>query len=296
MAKRSTSITVAVIGGSGLYDLPGLEKSTEHKLETPFGPPSSRIVEGQLEGTRVLFLARHGIGHTFLPKEVNYQANIYALKRLGATWCISVSAVGSLRENIAPGHLVIPNQLLDRTKGRPDTFFGRGMVGHVSFGTPFCPVLQKQLLQSAKKLAGKVGTVAHDGGTYICIEGPAFSTRAESLLYRSWGADIIGMTALPEAKLAREAAISYANLALVTDYDCWRSEDAEVDVAELLNTLKKNLELSRTILREVIPKVAKLTQPPLVASASRHIVVTDPERIPVFVKRDLEVILGRVIR
>jgi 5'-methylthioadenosine phosphorylase len=296
MAKRSTSSTVAIIGGSGLYDLPGLSNRTEHKVETPFGPPSSRIVEGQLEGSRVLFLARHGIGHTFLPREVNYQANIYALKKLGASWCVSVSAVGSLREEIAPGHLVVPNQLIDRTKNRPDTFFGRGMVGHVPFGTPFCPVLQKQLSQCAKKHATKRGSFAHDRGTYVCIEGPAFSTRAESLMYRNWGADIIGMTALPEAKLAREAALSYANLALVTDYDCWRSEEAEVDVAELLKTLRKNLDLSQEILCDVIPKLAKLAQPPLVASASRDIVVTNPERIPVFVKRDLEVILGRLIR
>ena len=212
-----SSIRVAVIGGSGLYEMSGFELIEEKKLQTPFGAPSDKIVIGRLEGVEIAFLPRHGKGHFILPSEINYRANIWALKKLGAEFIIASAACGSLREDIHPGDIVIIDQFIDRTKRRIDTFMGEGIVGHLVFADPICPNLAEVLYQSAKDLGLRV----HKGGTYVCIEGPSFSTRAESRLYQSWGADVIGMTNLTEAKLAKEAELCYASIALCTDYDCW---------------------------------------------------------------------------
>ena len=222
----SETVSLAVIGGSGLYSMSGLQGSREHDLDTPFGKPSAPIVVGTLEGQRVAFLARHGLGHHISPSEVNYRANIYALKSLGATQIISVSACGSLREDYAPGHIVIPDQLFDNTKGRERTFFGEGLVAHVSIADPFCTDLSDQLEAATRA----TGATTHRGGSFITIEGPRFSTKAESIVFRTWGMSLIGMTASPEAFLAREAEICYAVMAHVTDYDVWHVSEAPVTV------------------------------------------------------------------
>lgn len=241
----SESIPLAVIGGSGFYDMPGLEDAEELEIATPFGPPSDRIRVGTLGGRRVAFLARHGRHHTILPSELPQRANFWALKQLGVERVLSVSAVGSLREVYAPGHLVVPSQLIDRTWGRPSTFFGDGLVGHISFAEPFCPRMRQAALAAARG----AGATVHDGGTYVVMQGPAFSTRAESELHRAWGADLIGMTALPEAKLAREAELCYATLACVTDYDCWHETEAAVDAATVFETLRRNVAVSQEAVR-----------------------------------------------
>ncbi|WBL35498.1 S-methyl-5'-thioadenosine phosphorylase [Tepidiforma flava] len=241
----SESIPLAVIGGSGFYDMPGLEDAEELEIATPFGPPSDRIRVGTLGGRRVAFLARHGRHHTILPSELPQRANFWALKQLGVERVLSVSAVGSLREVYAPGHLVVPSQLIDRTWGRPSTFFGDGLVGHISFAEPFCPRMRQAALAAARC----AGATVHEGGTYVVMQGPAFSTRAESELHRAWGADLIGMTALPEAKLAREAELCYATLACVTDYDCWHETEAAVDAATVFETLRRNVAVSQEAVR-----------------------------------------------
>src|SRR5499426_2328297 len=233
--------TLGVFGGSGLYELPGLEAIERVTVETPFGPPSDEFVIGRLAGTRLVFLPRHGRGHRLLPTELNFRANVYGMKRLGAEWIVSVSAVGSLREEIAPGHVVVPDQFIDRTRGRQSTFFGRGVVAHVQFADPVCPALSKAVGAAARA----EGATVHQGGVYVCMEGPAFSTRAESHLYRSWGAQVIGMTNLQEAKLAREAELCFATLALATDYDCWRTGHADVAIDEILRVLAANADLAR---------------------------------------------------
>ncbi len=283
--------TVGVIGGSGLYDIEGLQDVEEIDIDTPFGKPSDVIVSGTLDGVRLLFLPRHGRGHRFTPTEVPYRANIWALKKLGADWCISVSAVGSLREEIVPGHVVIIDQFIDRTKGiRDSTFFGEGIVGHVAFGDPISPVLA-DILHEATVAAG--GTV-HRGGTYVCMEGPQFSTRAESELYRSWGASVIGMTNVPESKLAREAEIAYATIALATDYDCWHPGHDDVNVAAVIETMNKNVSLARDIIRRAAPAVpAELD--PLVAGASEFAVMTAPDRIPAARREALAPIIGKYL-
>ena len=233
------SIDLAVLGGSGFYEMPGLRGVEEVAVATPFGEPSDVIRVGELEGRRVAFLARHGRGHRLLPSELPQRANFWALKSLGARRVLAVSAVGSLREDYAPRHLVAPDQLIDRTRGdRPATFFGEGVVAHVAFAEPFCAGLRELALAAARE----AGATAHDGGAYVVIEGPAFGTRAESELYRSWGASLVGMTALPEAKLAREAELCYAMLAAVTDYDAWHAEEATVDAAVVFETLAANVE------------------------------------------------------
>jgi len=232
---------IGIIGGSGLYEIAGLEKPRHVELDTPFGPPSDAYLLGRLDGHDLAFLPRHGLGHRILPTEVNFRANIYGFKSLGADAILAVSAVGSLREDIAPGHVVVPDQLIDRTRGRVSTFFGEGIVAHVPFADPFCPVLRAVIAD----VAGKAGATVHRGGTYVCMEGPQFSTRAESNLYRSWGGDIIGMTNLQEAKLAREAEICFGTLALATDYDCWRSADASVEIEDVLRVLEDNADLAR---------------------------------------------------
>jgi len=236
---------VGIIGGSGFYRMEGLTGVRELRLDTPFGAPSSEIVLGTLEGVPVAFLPRHGPGHRILPGELPSRANVYALKTLGVEIIVGVSAVGSLREDIEPLHLVVPDQLIDRTRGRRSTFFGEGLVAHIAFADPFCPEVRPALVTAGRQ----AGATAHNGGTYVAIEGPAFSTRAESNLYRTCGADVIGMTALPEAKLAREAEICYAMLACATDYDCWHEDEADVSAELIVANLRKNVAVSQETLR-----------------------------------------------
>jgi 5'-methylthioadenosine phosphorylase len=267
----SARTVIGVIGGSGLYELSGLTNVHEQKVETPFGPPSDTLLVGDLGEVRLVFVPRHGRGHRLLPSEVPYAANIHALKQLGAEYVLSVSAVGSLREEIHPGHVVIPDQLIDRTKERRSSFFGDGVVGHIAFAEPFCHGLRNILLGAVRDS----GTTVHPHGTLVVMEGPAFSTRAESHLYRSWGAHIIGMTALPEAKLAREAELCYATLALSTDYDCWRAEEEAVTVDAVVAVLKRNVSLAREAIRRAAQMIATL--PPRTCSCSRateHAVMT----------------------
>ncbi len=283
-----TTPTIAVIGGSGLYALEGLTDVDDVRLPTPFGEPSDAIVVGSLEGVRIAFLPRHGRGHRLTPAEVPSRANIYALKALGVERIISVSAVGSLRDDIRPLDLVVPDQLIDRTVGRPSTFFGRGIVAHVGFADPFCPELSPLL----HHLAAETHRTVHLGGTCVVIEGPAFSTKAESLLYRSWGADIIGMTALPEAKLAREAEICYATLACVTDYDVWHETEETVTVAMVVANLLSNVVTAKEVIRRVAPRI-----PAERACACRNAladaIITDREAIPEGVRQDLAPLLRR---
>jgi 5'-methylthioadenosine phosphorylase len=286
---------LAVIGGTGLYAVEELEAIEEINIDTPYGNPSAPIVSGMIDNTRVLFLARHGRNHTLLPSEVNYRANIWALKELRATWCLSVSAVGSLKEEYQPGHVVVPDQFIDRTKHRPSTFFGDGVVAHVPFASPVCPVLSKLVLESAVNLAPLGDSAAHSGGTYLAMEGPLFSTRAESRMYRAWGANIIGMTNLPEAKLAREAEISYATAAMVTDYDCWRSESDDVDVSEIMQTLQANTALAKRIIVNVAKRVATLKQPEFISNALATAILTPKENISEAVKGRLNPILKKYL-
>lgn len=243
------SIDLAVLGGSGFYEMPGLLGVEELAIDTPFGRPSDAIRVGELEGRRVAFLARHGRGHRLLPSEIPQRANFWALKSLGVQLVLAVSAVGSLREEYAPGQLVAPDQLIDRTRGdRPGTFFGEGVVAHVSFAEPFCEDLRRQALAAARE----AGATAHDGGAYVTIEGPAFGTKAESELYRSWGASLVGMTAIPEAKLAREAELCYAMLAAVTDYDAWHEAEEAVDATTVMTRLAENVEVSREAVAKLV--------------------------------------------
>jgi len=282
--------TVSVIGGSGVYAVEGLTGVKEHQIQTPFGSPSDAVVEGYLGATRLLFLARHGKKHSLLPSEVNSRANIWALKSLGAEWCIGITAVGSLREELSPGMVVVPDQILDRTRNRPSTFFGRGLVAHVSFGTPYCPVLRQIVFETATRVhPGK----AHNLGTYVCMEGPAFSTRAESEMYRTLGGAVIGMTALPEAKLAREAEISYTSLCLVTDYDCWRAHEEEVDVHDVVTVLKANSNLAKEIVKSALPLIEKATPSRHARHALDNAILSDIGAIPPDTLVSLEPILRR---
>ncbi len=242
------SVEYGIIGGSGLYQMPGFEASRRVALKTPFGEPSDPYVLGTLGGRRVAFLARHGEGHRILPSELNFRANIYGFKILGAKAILSASAVGSLKEQYRPGHLLVPDQLVDRTRHRADTFFGGGIVAHVSFSHPFCGVLRQRLLEASRA----AGAAVHEGGTYLCMEGPLFSTQAESNLYRSWGMDVIGMTNLQEAKLAREAEMCYATLALVTDYDCWHPDHDHVQIQEVLRILGQNAQIAQKVLSAAV--------------------------------------------
>lgn len=281
MAERQLpKVRAAVIGGSGFYQMEGLRDVQELRIDTPYGPPSDAIVTGVLEtpgagGQSVAFLPRHGVGHRLLPSEVPSKANIYALKRLGVEFIIGVSAVGSLREDIEPLHMVVPDQLIDRTRGRPSSYFGDGLVAHVAFGEPFCPELRRLLAWAAKE----AGATVHRAGTYVVMEGPAFSTRAESNLYRSWGADVIGMTALPEAKLAREAEICYAILACATDYDCWHDSHEEVSAEMIVANLLKNVEVSRQAVRLALGGLPAQRGCPC-ATALRDALVTPMALVP----------------
>jgi 5'-methylthioadenosine phosphorylase len=282
--------TLGVIGGSGLYDLPGIEVLERVRRTTPFGDPSDEYVVGRLGATRVVFLPRHGRGHRLLPSEVPSRANVYGMKQLGAEWILAVSAVGSLREEIAPGHVVVPDQFIDRTRGRHSTFFGRGVVAHVQFADPVCPNLSRALAEAARTEGARV----HARGTYVCMEGPHFSTRAESHLYRSWSADVIGMTNLQEAKLAREAEICLATLALATDYDCWHSEHADVQIEEILRVLHANVDLARRTIAALAARLPPRTGCPC-PEALKNAIITDRTTIPPDVRRDLAPIAGRYL-
>jgi 5'-methylthioadenosine phosphorylase len=285
-----TLARVGLIGGSGVYDLSGIAELKEEKLETPFGSPSDSYFTGRLGDVPVVFFARHARGHRFAPNEINYRANICGFKMLGCDALLSASAVGSLKEPLAPRHAVIPDQFVDRTRQRASTYFGGGIVAHVSLAKPFCPSLSDSLEHSAKE----AGLVVHRGGTYLCIEGPQFSTRAESELYRSWGADVIGMTNATEARLAREAEMCYASLALITDYDCWREETAAVSVDAIIAILSENATAARRALRAAAGRVdPKRTCS--CRSAMRYAVLTDPKAIPEETRERLKPIVGRYL-
>jgi 5'-methylthioadenosine phosphorylase len=279
-----------VIGGSGLYQIEGLKNTRYVKIKTPFGKPSDSFITGILSGADVIFLPRHGRGHRWLPTEVNFRANIFAMKKLGVERIISVSAVGSLRKEIAPGHLVVPDQFLDRTTQRPSTFFGRGIVAHVSLADPFCPELSRRLAAGAEA----AGATVHQGGTYLCMEGPQFSTRAESRLYRSWGADVIGMTNLQEAKLAREAEICFATLALATDYDCWNEAAGDVEIEDVLKILAHNVELAKQTIQNVI-EAANGTRSCQCSGALKNAIITERKKIPKKLCADLRPIIGKYL-
>jgi 5'-methylthioadenosine phosphorylase len=283
---------IGIIGGSGLYEMQGVTGAREVAVETPFGPPSDRFVLGTLEGRKVAFLPRHGRGHRISPSEINFPANIYALKTLGVERILSVSAVGSLKEKYAPLHMVIPDQFVDRTFKRPSTFFGRGLVAHVAFAHPFCADLSRVLGAGART----AGATVHDGGAYICIEGPQFSTRAESELYRSWGMDVIGMTNLQEARLAREAEICYATLAMVTDYDCWHPDHDAVTVDQIIGNLVANAAAAKDVLRATVKTIPEGARRCECASALSHALITAPEMVPPQVKLDLAPIIGKYIK
>lgn len=282
---------IGIIGGSGLYELEGLEGIEEVRLSTPFGEPSDSFIRGRLGEETLIFLPRHGRGHRIGPSEINFRANIYAMKVLGVEWIISVSAVGSMKEEIRPGDIVVPDQFFDRTKDRPSTFFSKGIVAHVGFADPVCPDLSRILYESGRALNIPI----HKGGTYICIEGPQFSTRAESMIYRSWGVDVIGMTNLPEAKLAREAEICYATLALATDYDCWHETEEDVTVEAILETLHRNVANAKAIIKEAVRRI-KNERACLCATALKDAIVTAKEGIPEETRRTLEPIIGRYIK
>ena len=282
---------VSIIGGSGLYQLDGLTKVREARIKTPFGDTSDAIILGQIEGVNVAFLPRHGIGHRISPSELPSKANIYALKSLGVEYIIAISTVGSLKEKIKPMDIVIPDQIIDRTFLRPDTFFGNGIVGHVAFADPYCPALSDVLYDSARK----IGIRVHDGGICMVMEGPQFSTRAESELYRSWGADVILMTALPEAKLAREAEICYGMMAIVTDYDCWNEVSETVTVKMVVNNLKKSLVTAKKVLRHAIANLPE-KRACVCGHALENAIITTHELIPDKVKQDLNIIIGKYIK
>lgn len=292
MARKGngSQVSIGVIGGSGLYDIEGLKGVREERVRTPFGAPSDAIRVGKLDGVSVVFLSRHGRGHRLSPSEINYRANIYAMKVLGVQRIISVSAVGSMKELIEPGDVVIPDQFIDLTKRRPSTFFEGGIVAHVAFGEPICASLAQALAGAGEG----VGAHLHRGGTYLCMEGPQFSTKAESLLYRHWGVDVIGMTNMPEAKLAREAELCYATMALATDYDCWHETQEAVTVEAILATLRKNVALAKDILKKVVPSAA------VAPACSCHraldtAIVTDPASISATVRKKFGVLTRRVL-
>ena len=281
---------IGIIGGSGLYDMADVTDREEVKVTTPFGEPSAPYLLGTLRGTRVAFLARHGGGHRVSPSELNFRANIYGLKTLGVEFILSASAVGSLKEEYRPADIVIPDQFFDRTKGRPSSFFGRGLVGHVAFAHPFCRILSGIAYESGRA----AGATMHKGGTYVCMEGPQFSTLAESKLYRSWGMDIIGMTNLQEAKLAREAEICYTTIALVTDYDCWHPDHDSVTVEMIMSTLAQNATTAQQIIANAVAQLP-YERTCECASALKFALVTRPEVVPAQVKNDLAPIIGKYI-
>ncbi|MBD1851217.1 S-methyl-5'-thioadenosine phosphorylase [Leptolyngbya sp. FACHB-711] len=287
-------IKIGIIGGSGLYKMEALKDVEEVEIDTPFGKPSDALIVGTLDGTRVAFLARHNRNHTLTPSELPFRANVYAMKKLGVEYLISASAVGSLREEAKPLDMVIPDQFIDRTKNRASTFFGEGIVAHIAFGDPVCHKLAGVLSEAIESLDLPDVTL-HRSGTYVCMEGPAFSTKAESNLYRSWGATIIGMTNLPEAKLAREAEIAYATLALVTDYDCWHPDHDSVTVDLVIANLTKNAVNAQRVIRET---VRRLSETPFVSdahSALKYAIITPLDKAPVETKDKLHLLLQKYL-
>jgi 5'-methylthioadenosine phosphorylase len=281
---------LGIIGGSGLYEMEGMKDVREVVVRTPFGAPSDAIIMGELEGRTLAFLPRHGRGHRFPPSQINYRANIYAMKKMGVGAILSISAVGSMKEKIRPGDIVVVDQFFDHTRIRPNTFFDDGMVGHIAFADPVCPDLSATAYAAARKVVRRV----HRGGTYLCMEGPAFSTRAESEIYRKWGVDVIGMTNMPEAKLAREAEICYATIALATDYDCWHETHEDVSIDAILDVLRRNVENSKRIVREIALRL------PLPGScrcgeALKYAIMTDRERIPAATRRRLSLLIGKYL-
>ena len=283
-------IQIGIIGGSGLYDMEALTDREEIIVKTPFGEPSGPYVTGTLRGRRVAFLARHGSGHSILPSELNFRANIFGFKTLGVAWILSASAVGSLQEGYRPLDIVVPDQFIDRTRGRISTFFGRGVVAHVGFARPLCQTLSGLAFEAAKAL----GVRAHRGGTYVCIEGPQFSTLAESKLYQSWGFDIIGMTNLQEAKLAREAEICYATLALVTDYDCWHPTHDEVTVEMIVKNLTQNAVSAQQVISDVVAALP-CARPCECATALATSIITRPEAMSASTRQELWPLIGKYL-
>jgi 5'-methylthioadenosine phosphorylase len=285
---------IGIIGGSGLYQMEALTDIEEVRIDTPFGSPSDAIILGTLDGIRVAFLARHGRGHTLMPTELPFRANIYAMKSLGVEYLISASAVGSLQEVAKPLDMVVPDQFIDRTRNRISTFFGEGLVGHITFGDPVCMALAGMLADAVESLDLE-GVTLHRGGTYVCMEGPAFSTKAESNLYRSWGATIIGMTNLPEAKLAREAEIAYATLALVTDYDCWHPDHDSVTVEMVIGNLQKNAVNAQRVIREVVNRVAANPPESEAHSALKYAIITPLDKAPAATLDKLSLLLKKYL-
>ena len=286
--KNNLKAQIGVIGGSGLYSMPGFEAHEEITLETPWGPPSDAYVAGKLAGRDVAFLARHGRGHRLSPSELNFRANIFGMKQLGVERIISLSAVGSLKEEHHPLEFILPDQFFDRTKGRVSTFFGEGLVAHISFADPVCPQLSEVVFQACRT----AGVTAKKGGTYLCMEGPAFSTKAESNVYRSWGMDVIGMTNLQEAKLAREAEICYVTVAMVTDYDCWHPHHEAVTVNEIIANLTRNAENAAKVVAAAVSSMpAEVTCG--CRSALSHALITDRAKVPEAAKKKLELLVGK---
>lgn len=283
---------IGIIGGSGLYSMPGFELQEEVVVETPFGAPSDAYMVGKLAGKDVAFLPRHGRGHRLSPSELNYRANIYGMKSLGVEWILSLSAVGSLKEEHRPLDFVIPDQFFDRTMGRISTFFGDGLVAHVSFADPIC----SELAEVVNESCGELGITAKMGGTYLCMEGPAFSTKAESNVYRSWGMDVIGMTNLQEAKLAREAELCYVTVAMVTDYDCWHEEHDAVTVADIIANLTKNAASATKLVQHVVERLdTERYRTCKCSKALAHALITDPKTIPAKTKQKLELLVGKYL-
>jgi 5'-methylthioadenosine phosphorylase len=282
---------IGIIGGSGLYSMPGLTGVHEERVSTPFGDPSDAFVLGDLEGHKVAFLARHGRGHRILPSELNFRANIYALKKLGVERIVSVSAVGSLKEEHKPGDFVIPDQFIDRTFHRVSTFFGDGVVGHVAFGDPVCATVAKTIVEACRK----EGVLARPSGTYVCMEGPQFSTRAESNLYRSWGADVIGMTNLQEAKLAREAEICYATAAMVTDYDCWHPGHDDVTIDQIVKVMNQNAANAARVVRAAVAAMPA-ERNCACKSALQFALLTSPGAIPPAAREKLDLLMGKYLQ
>lgn len=284
--------SIGIIGGSGLYQMDALTDVEEVRVETPFGDPSDALIVGTLEGARVAFLARHGRNHTLMPSELPFRANIYAMKQLGVQYLISASAVGSLRESVKPLDMVVPDQFIDRTKNRVSTFFGEGVVAHIAFGDPVCHALAKVIADAVTGLELPAVTL-HRGGTYVCMEGPAFSTKAESNLYRSWDATVIGMTNLPEAKLAREAEIAYATLALVTDYDCWHPDHDSVTVEMVIGNLRKNAQNAQAVIRAAVRSLAQAPPPSEAHDALKYAVITPLDKAPAATLQKLALLLKK---
>lgn len=287
-------VQIGIIGGSGLYKMEALKEIEEVRVDTPFGPPSDAIILGTLNGTRVAFLSRHDRNHTLLPSELPFRANIYAMKSLGVEYLISASAVGSLKAEVKPLDMVVVDQFIDRTKDRDSTFFGEGIVGHIAFGDPVCNHLAGVLADAIASLDLPDVTL-HRGGTYVCMEGPAFSTKAESNLYRSWGATVIGMTNLPEAKLAREAEIAYATLALVTDYDCWHPEHDSVTVDMVVGNLHRNAANAQKVIQETIRRLSENPPASEAHSALKYAILTPLDKVPVATKQKLELLLKKYL-